>query len=53
MEARVSVWLIRNAIRMPDGKRTHHPVQVAVTIPTPLPFGLLAPYSLKRGAWVL
>ena len=35
MDVRASVWLIRNGIRMPDGKLTHHSVQVAVSIPTP------------------
>ena len=43
MEARASVWLIRNGISMPDGKRTHHPVQVAVTIPTPTSSWLAGP----------
>lgn len=42
MDARASVWLIRNGIRMPDSKRTHLPV----SIPTP---NFLHPMASERG----
>lgn len=53
MDARASVWLIRNGIRMPDGKLTITLYRWLCPSPPPLPLGLLAPHGLKRGTWVL